>query len=731
MEFALSEGIRCWRSFVRVLIGLAAITLSYHPFAHSRITKIVVPYTRQDPWPLAGRIFGTVGEYERVQGLAYGELDPADPHNDIIQDLGLAPRNIRGKVEYVVTFTLLKPVHQEKGSGILLYEVVNRGASILPNRYESGDVFLISGWQGDLPFGGKSIYGTDGETILVPTAKNLDGSSITGPILARFTNVNAGLNTLPLRSAIGYATSGVPPLPVDPDTKHARLTTRPYEGVSGSSSPVVTVMSEDWAWADCSERPFPGEPDPQRICVRQGFNPSLLYQLEYTGKDPLVLGVGLAAIRDLISFFRNAIQDDEGWKNPLAGKKIQVIGRGASQAGNTLRTFLNLGFNQDEGGRIVLDGAMSIIAARQTPINYRFAIPGGAAGLQELGSDGIVWWSDWPDAARGRPKAGLLDRCRESHTCPRIVEVLGSSEFWSLRASAGFVGTGGGKDIPLPPEVRRYYIASTQHGGGEGGFHLEPVTSHSPGAVPTSSPIVSMPCVLPTNPNPMTEITKALLVALEQWIAKGEAPPASSYPTLADNTLVAPTVDAMGFPRFSLLPSPEGVANPLLVYDLGEDFQYNDLSGIVTYRPAAIKEVIPAVVPRVDGDGNEVAGVHTVLQQAALGTYLGWNVTAGGFYKGQYCSLSGGYVPFHKTKMERLSSFDPRLSLEERYGTQRGYVCVASRAAEDLLRERLLLPEDAEALVTEAAASSVLPDDAMSTKRAIRIADERCRREIR
>jgi len=599
--------------------------------------------------------------------------------------------------------------------------------------------------------------------VMVPTAKNADGSSITGPILARFSNMTPGLSTLPLASATGYATSGAPPLPVDTDTTHAKLTSRPYESVSGVSSPVSTIPSGDWAWADCSSTPFPGTPDSRMICLRHGFDSNQLYQLEYRGKDPLVLGVGLAAIRDIVSFFRYAKQDDAGWQNPLAARVDHVIGQGASQSGNTIRTFLNLGFNEDESGKMVWDGAMPMIAARQNPINYRFAIPGGASGLYELGSDGVLWWSDWPDKVRNHSTGGLLDRCNATHTCPKIVEVLGSSEFWSLRASPDFVGTDGEKDIPLPDNVRRYYVASTQHGGGVGGFRLIPLeqrewnmeqmrqyrkmleqavpasakapsvaqsaavsSAAKPNTPPVQNPIVAMPCMLPYNPNPMNEINRALLAALEAWVAKGTDPPPSVYPTLTAGTLAHATAAAMRFPVLPDMPVPDGIANPLLTYELGEKFNYNDLSGSVASQPVPISAVIPPVVPRVDEDGNEIGGIHTVLQQAALGTYLGWNITAAGYFKGQYCSLWGSYIPFAATKPERLARHDTRLSIEERYGTQRGYMCVVRDAAKRLVQQRFLLQEDADELIAQAMASKALPSDGASSDEEQRIADARC-----
>ena len=713
-----------------VLFGmLPVVVLLMLPSADARVTRVVVKATQVEA-PAAGAApdAGAL-PYERISGLIYGEIDPRDRRNAIIQDIELAPKNARGMIEYVATFTLLKPAESAKNSGVLQYEVVNRGASLLPKDYASGDAFLMSGWQGDLPFGGKSIYGLPGETIQVPVVHNPDGSSITGPVLARFSNMAPGLHTLPIRTAFSYATSGMPPLPADTDTSHAELLSRSYEGVDGVSSTATVIAASDWSWGDCTGAPFPGTPDLTSICLRNSFDPALMYQLTYRGKDPLVLGVGLAAIRDVVSFFRNTQKDDAGWLNPLFGQTRATVGVGVSQAGNLLRAFLHLGFNEDELGHRVFDGAMPIVAVRQTPINHRFAVPGGASSLYEIGSDGVVWWAHWPDKVRGHAAAGLLDRCEATHTCPRIVEVLSSSEFWALRASPDFVGTDSSQDIPLPANVRRYYVASTQHGGGKGGFHAGPAapppqTPHTT----TQNPIAGMACVLPVNPNPMIEIISALYADLNEWILDGKQPPPSIYPTLASGTLTPATSYAMGFPSIPGVPMPDGVANPLLVYELGTEFQANDLTGFLTKQPPEIHGVIAPLVPAVDHDGNEVGGIHTVQQQAALGTYLGWNITASGFSKGQYCSLTGSYIPFAVTRAERLAASDPRLSIEERYGTQEGFVCAVREAARRLEAQRLLLHKDAERIVREATTAEVLPADSASSQQDREIAQQRCSR---
>jgi hypothetical protein len=477
--------------------------------------------------------------------------------------------------------------------------------------------------------------------------------------------------------------------PASLDTGQATLTRRASE-----NGKLVPFRSSDWAFADCSQVPFPGKPDPRKLCLKGGFNPAYLYELVYTAKDPKVHGIGFAATRDLNSYLRYEAQDDAGSANPLRGRITATVSQGNSQSGNFLRSFIHLGFNQDESGRIVFDGSNPNIAARLMALNFRFAAPSGAAALYEPGSDGVVWWENYADEARRRPAGGLLDRCRATETCPKIVETFGSAEFFNLRASAGLVGTRADRDIPLPSNVRRYYFPGVAHGGGPGGF--------DPDARQQAC------CELTPNPNPSSDTMRALQTALVAWVVKGALPPPSQYPRLDLGELVAPTQAAMGFPAIPGVPLPDGILTPFYQYDLGSRFHYNDLSGVITIQPPPIRQVLPTVVPRVNADGNEVAGVASVLHQAPLGTYTGWNLNASGFYKGQIRTNAGGFVPFARTKADRLASGDPRLSLDERYGTHEKYVAQVRAAAERLVRARYLLQDDADRLIAQAEASKVL-----------------------
>jgi hypothetical protein len=292
---------------------------------------------------------------------------------------------------------------------------------------------------------------------------------------------------------------------------------------------------------------------------------------------------------------------------------------------------------------------------------------------------------------RHRPSAGMLDRCRATNTCPKIFETFGTLEFWELRMSPNLVGTDAKADIPIPANVRRYYFPGTTHGGGRGGFSV-------------AAPAPPNGCVLPANPNPEADTMRALIVDLVDWVVKGTEPPASVYPRLSRGDLVKPA----GFAALPGTPSPDALLNQLPDYDFGPDFKYNDLSGVITMEPPAVKRLIPLLVPKVDKDGNDGVGVQSVLRQAPLGTYTGWNVTAAGFNKGKICALNGAFIPFAKTKAERMAAHDSRPSLEERYASHDAYVAAVKTAADKAVQERFLLREDADRLVAQAAASDVL-----------------------
>ncbi len=654
-------------------------------------------------------ITAQTGPYELLRGRLLGEVDPAAPGNRIIQDLALAPRNAKGRVEYVSTFTLLRPLDPAKASGVLVDALPNRGhrgvaswrgpGLVDPLYYQKGYAVLWIGWQGDLaekPDADRSAAGLKLESIRVPVAKAAGGKTITGRYLVRVpTDDGAGPSGAIMHLDQGNAGALIYH-PASFDTARATLTGGAPEDASGKpTGPRYTIAPADWRWWDCKGDKAPAdETPPADLCVKRlkgAFRPQESYTLTFDARDPLVLGLGLAALRDGTAFFRHAQADDAGQANPLARQVRFVIGQGVSQVGNLVKTVIALGFNADEQGRKVWDGAHAHIAGRLTPIDYRFATPGSGSSLFMPGSEGVVWWGKAANTVRGGPPRSMLDRCggtdTSSGTCPLIFETFGGSELWALRISSNLATLDLAKDIALPANVRRYYLPGTAHGGGPGGFALT-----APQGI----------CQLPLNPNPQSDQIRALTVALVDWVSRGTPPPDSAFPSLAAGTLVDPYHGGLHGPALPGVAPPLGLANPVLVYDFGPRFDYVNQTGLITRQPPAILRAVPALAAQVDADGNETSGVPSVQMMAPLGSYLSWNRYREGPYAGQLCTFNAGFVPFARNAQERMASGDSRPSIEERYHTRAGYVSAVRAATVQAVARRFLLQGDAEALVHQA-----------------------------
>lgn len=682
--------------------GSMALSMLVTP-AEARVTRIVIDETIALP--------GAGPAYQQIAGRAFGELDPALPGNAIIQDIELV-RDADGKVRYVASFLLLKPADAKAASGLMWHDVPNRGRNF-PMAFaerNGGDVLLSSAWQGDNA-GATAVRPTASvagmQWLQVPVARSAGGAPITGEVFGRIVNRSG-----PASQPLLVQTNPVPYRPASLDTTKSRLVSRGGESQSGDVRDERTVAASDWAWGRCDPtHSFPGTPDATQICLKDGFDPSRLYQVVFTAADPYVLGIGLAAWRDLAVFFKKARADDSGTANPVAGLITHSIGRGISQSGNFVRGWLHLGFNQGEDGAQVHDGLWPIIAGRRIALDFRWAQPDGVLELYQAGSEGPQWWLPAADPVRGLPAGGILDRCTRTRTCPKVIEHFGSSEVWALKLTPEWVGTEARADLPLPGTVRRYYIAASTHGGGSGGFD----TSLPGVALPAEGPA----CpgnnfgvgVLPVNPMPHIETVNAIRQAFRSWVMQGTPPPPSRYPTLRDGTLAPAEKVALGYPALpglrATLPEADFIM-PVLDYDWGPGFDPADGRGVPSLAPPRIRRALPMLAPKVDADGNELGGVPVVLRDAPLGTYLGWNLTAAGFHAGQICNYVGGMLPFARTRAERMAAGDARPSLEERYGDHAGYVEAVGRAAANAVKAGFLLEDDAAALRRAADASRVL-----------------------
>ncbi len=665
-----------------LLVLLLSLVLFPFP-SFAEITKIVID--KREPFA-DGHEFGVTGAYEKLIGKAYGEVDPKKAHNKPIVNIDKAPKNARGRVEYSMDVFILKAVDMKRGNQTIFYDVVNRGRQALRVNYgaersnnpstlaHAGDGFMMrlgytlvaSGWQGDV------MPGADRLTTNFPVAKNADGSPSRRWITTEFVFEKPTFS-VPLSFDRG-SLDVKPYTAVEESMAQARLYRR-----AGTHEARELIPNSKWSFGRCADGKAK-TPSATDICFPAGFSPNLIYELTYEARDPVVMGLGFAATRDLISYLRYHASGG----NPLAdGNEKQTprwaIGFGSSQAGRFLKDLIYQGFNQDEAGRIVLDGAIPhISASRRTFTNYEFAMPGrfstGLEGHYYPGDEFPFTYETLTDPISGK-KDGWLLRCRQQKACPKIMHWDSGTESWQGRNSLVVGDPLGKKDVPVPDNVRLYYFAGTQHG-------------------PTDKPERGM-CQQLNNPLSYQETQRALIVALQSWVTQGVQPPPSRFPRISDGTFVPPLPQsAQGFPS---IPGVRYTGKP-------NDLSVNDISA---QPPSHVKgKEYPLLVPKVDKDGNEIAGIRAVNLQVPLATHAGWNLRAKGFVEDELCYLNGQYVPFPKTKAEREKSGDPRLSIEERYKDQADYVRQVSRAARTLVDERFLLPEDAERLIAEAAKSN-------------------------
>ena len=708
------------RSVLRLAIGGAlAAAIAVAAPADARITQISI--TSQTT-AFGGASFGSVGTYQNLVGTAYGEVDPSDPLNAIITDIALAPRNVRGMVEYSMDFNIFVPTDTSKGNHTLLYDVVNRGRMSIPafnigsSGNNPGDGFLesqgytlaFSGWEGDI---------SSGIRINLPVAHYPDGGTITGRVRGEYILNDAPASTVDVSSPPAYAS-------VSLDNTGDTLTMRVHQ-----DDPKVLISNSDWAFADCTSTPFPGVPDPTKVCLKNGFDTNHIYELVYTAKDPTVAGLGFAATRDFISFLRNSNGAGKGNgvgngagnckpgnssgngqgqgttcpptgstpANPLGNSIQNAIIYGSSQSGRWIRTFLELGFNQDENHHQVVDGAIPHKSSNRGAFNVRFAQPTRLSGTQHTekqfpGAESSQSWGVSHDPIAGIT-GGQLDRCRATGTCPKVFATETDTEYWQAYMALNTTDSFGVHDLAIPPEVRIYHFAGTMHGGG------------SPTALPGTVPNVPGNCQLPTNPNPFIPAQRALLVDLREWIVNGTEPPPSMYSTLQAGSLVpataivAPYVPAVNF-------TVAGLAAQKFYLDRGPAFNVADISGVMA-EPPVPGGAYSLLVPAVDSDGNDVDGLRDVFMQVPLGTYTGWNPRKAGFSEGDSCDLTGGYIPFFHTQAERNAVNDPRPSLEERYPTHSDYVAKVTAAANSLVAQRLLLPQDRDLAINQANAAAI------------------------
>ncbi len=649
------------------------------------IRSMEIDPLRSESPTFGGRSFGSVGQYEKLRGIAYGELDPGDPRNSVITDLELAPRNERGMVEYSTDIFILKPMNMELGNRRVILDFNNRGSmrigllnSAVPTNnptteadagtgfiMEQGYVVVGNGW--DI-----SASGHDAMTIKVPVATH-NGEPITGPSYEYIVFDNE----TSLVSDLAYPTATL-------DKSHARLTRRALL----DDAPVEIPPSE-WEYTSDEGRAIRLLPE------GTAFQQSHIYEFTYTARDPLVAGVGLAATRDFLSFLRHAPAVAE---NPVSGHVEYIYSYSISQPSRTLNDFQLLGFNEDEYGNRVMDGILSHTGGGNgDQINYRFAQTDRTERNRQnhLYPEAIFPFAHQvtTDHLSGKT-AGRSERGKATNTLPKRLEVNTANEYW-VKGCSQLHTDSRGNDLPDPENVRFYLLSGLSHGVGTGrrkGKNQQYTNPVSPYAV-----------------------HRALLAALDEWVSKRVEPPASRVPRASENGVFAVTrpgcetgivpQEELGWPDIPDV-TYTGVITSHYFLDYGPRFE----RGLVDNLPPSLvdRPAYPIFVSRVDRDGNEVAGVRLPPVAAPIATTTGWALRGPGFGENDGGEGDGQYIPFAVTREERLASGDPRLSLEERYGDHAGYVRAVGEAARQLVVDRFLLPADAQAYIDEAETREVL-----------------------
>jgi hypothetical protein len=630
----------------------AVILLFVVPSARAEVTRVAISSRTV---VANGQSFGNTGPYEKLIGRIEFALDPAHPRNKAIVDLDLAPRGPDKRVHFSADLFVLQPVDRSKGNGVLLFEIANRGNKGLLQRFNRFD---------RAPGGGNAQAAREaarnptaaedfGDGFLLSEGYTLVWVGWQFDVAAPLLTIDAPRADLKGQASIAAitfilndrATEASPAdlpgyAPADRRDPTATLTVRNRYWESPQ-----TISRERWSFVSIADRP--------RIRLEGGFEPGRVYELRYRSSDPRVAGAGLAAIRDAAAAFRY------GQDMPVSGKAAYVFG--VSQSGRFLRQFLADGFNLDERDRRVFDAVWPHIAgAGLGSFNERFAMPGYSSF-----SATRFPFSDSEQTGPDGRRAGILSPYTPEQR-PKIFYTNTPVEYWGQGRAAALTHTtlDGASDLALPDNVRMYLLSSTQHG--EAAFP------------PARGGGQELP-----NPMPQRAVMRALLRALHKWTAAATLPPDSRYPKLADGTLVK-----AGDVRFPVLPR---VGDPRTIEEPGLLIKGTKVS-------------LPFLVPQVDADGNDLAGIRVPEVAVPLATATGWTFRSDRIGNPTtILALTGSYIPLPRTRAEREASKDPRRSIEERYRGRDDYLQRIRASAVALIKGGYLLQEDLEDVVQRAA----------------------------
>jgi hypothetical protein len=521
----------------------------------------------------------------------------------------------------------------------------------------NGYSIVTLGWQWD-------ATGDDALRLYAPIAKD-HGKTITG-LLRGDLMLSKAVEEIPLGHFMLGNIGGSEYPVAAPDDPRNTLTVR-----DAREAKRTLIPRAQWQFAHSVDGKL--VPSDRHIRLSSGFQPGKLYEYVYVVADPVVAGLGFAAFRDFAAYAKHSAD--------ALVPAARVHGQGISQNGRFLRDFVYQGFNADEEGRIALDGVLAHVAgAGRGNFNYRFAQPSRDA--QPTSS--VFYPTDvFPFTDRGESdpvtgaSGGLLDRALAGHVAPKIFLSNTSYEYWGRAASLISTSADGRRDMAISPDVRIYHFTGLQH---------------FTGPFPPARGKDDLLGREPESPLPVRFFWRAMIANLDAWVRDGAAPPPSSYPHIADQTLVP--LDKYSFPTLSGVDRPHEASGAFRL-DFGIGWPR-----VISTQPPKVGKPFPVLVPQVDADGNERDGVRLPQIVVPLATYTGWNLRDPSIgAPTERVSFEGSYIAFAKTAAEREAAHDPRKSIAERYASREEYLSRYSAAVDDLVRQRWLLGEDRAALI--------------------------------
>ncbi len=636
-----------------------------------------------------GRAFGAVGPYERLRGKLTFTVDTAAAENQAITDIRLTPRDSQARVQFSADFMMLRPVEGGRANGRLLFEaggaagpamlsVFNDATNgLLPSTSaEAGNGFLMDqgytllwvGWNWDVAPGEGRLRAD------LPTALEA-GKPIFGRVISEIAVSQAAAYA---RATGGALTVGYEPArPDDPD---AIMTVR-----ETASSPRAVIPRERWHFG----RKFGTRTiyDPSYVTLEGGFKPGAVYTVSYIARGPRTAGLGLAAIRDALLFFHFERTDRYGTVNPIvtSGGELPraVLAFGHGEGARVLQTMMYYGLSTSSGGRLAFDGAlMNVAGAAKGPFNLRFG-QGGRETAPDLGTDYPNLWYPFatapqPDSVTNETRS-LLDRLNANNTAPRLFYVNTSTEYWAQAASLTHTALGTPADLAPSPRARIYSIAGAQQRSGAAGERLE--LAH---------------CINPLDYRP---VLRSLLLHLDAWVTLRTEPPASEIPTISGQSLVTVASYLEKYPKIPATRTPTRAFEPSR-QDFGGRFLTD---GILDNVPPRAGRPYNVLVPQVDADGLELAGIRLPDISVPLGTYVGWNPQNAATGAPDRLSRSeGSFIPFPRNEDDKLAASDPRRSIGERYANRDAYTQAYAAATLALAEKGLVLTTDINPMIERA-----------------------------